>query len=154
MSAPLPRTSRGALAALLCSPLLFACVTHHHHPPAKRTVTHTRAHEPGPPPHAPAHGYRHKHRDRVGGPVVELRYDDALRIYVVVGHADHYFHAGRYYRRHDGRWVASTQLAGPWAVVEIAKLPPGLRAKHKSAKQKTPGSWKPAPPAKHKNKRW
>jgi hypothetical protein len=143
------------LAAALCAPLLGACVTHNHHHPAHSTVTHRQVYDPGPPPHAPAHGYRHKHRDRDGGVVVDLEYDKKLSVYVVLGNPGHYFHSGHYYRQKNGRWTVSPRVGGPWTVVEVVKLPPGLRGKHKQAKKtKTPGPWKTAPPAKHKKNHW
>ena len=47
----------------------------------------------GPPPHAPAHGYRHKHQHGV-----ELVYSSELGVYVVVGFPNHYFSEGHYFR--------------------------------------------------------
>ena len=43
----------------------FACVHHHYHGDEPRAVV---VHEPGPPPHAPAHGYRHHHPQYPDGP--------------------------------------------------------------------------------------
>ncbi len=86
--------------------------------------------------------------------MVDLRYDDTLRVYVVLGHPSHYFHSGRYYRQKNGLWMGSAHVGGPWTVVEVPKLPPGLRGKDKHAKKKTPGPWKKAPPAKHKKNNW
>lgn len=78
----------------------------------------------GPPPHAPAHGYRRKHRSGV-----ELVYDAGLGAYVVVGYPGVYFHDGHYYRLHDGRWHVGVELDGPWRPAPPRALPPGLRKK-------------------------
>lgn len=81
----------------------------------------------GPPPHAPAHGHRHKHRSGV-----ELIYDSGLSVYIVVGLADHYFFDGHYYRFHDSQWQTSTHISkGSWGPASRGSLPPGLRGKGK-----------------------
>jgi len=78
----------------------------------------------GPPPHAPAHGYRHKRPD--GG---ELVYKSDIGVYVVVGYPDYYFHKDKYYRLNDGSWEVSFNIKREWAPVSGKKLPPGLRNK-------------------------
>jgi hypothetical protein len=88
----------------------------------------------GPPPHAPAHGYRHKHQ---GG--VELRFDSHLDVYVVVGHTDVYFHDGWFVRIRSGIWQVSATLAGPWEPKAAEWVPPGLRKKHHAKKPKNRG---------------
>lgn len=128
----MPRARR--LAGLACGLLalalfLPACVHHHHHhrsAPAKVT----RVNRGGPPPWAPAHGYRHKHHDGV-----ELVFDAKLGVYVVLGHDHYFFHGDRFYRDHDGRWLVSAQFHGPWVSVAVTDLPSGLRVtKHKKHK--------------------
>ena len=136
-----------APAGLLGALLALGCVSHHHHAPVR--VEHAHVHQPGPPPHAPAHGYRHKHRD--GGAVVQLEYDSRIGVYVVVGRPDHYFHAGRYYRLHSARWVASAHVNGPWRITVVADLPEGLRARYERA-EKSRGRTRG--PAKLKTKGW
>ena len=85
----------------------------------------------GPPPHAPAHGYRHKHGKTV------LVYHSELRIYVVEGHDGYYFHEGAYYRSHKGKWQKSDDMKGPWKKVASSQLPGGLHAEqHAKAKSK------------------
>jgi hypothetical protein len=84
----------------------------------------------GPPPHAPAHGYRHKHRH--GG---ELVYDSGLGVYVVIDLADHYYYDNHYYRYHQGGWQVSVRMSGPWDWVEVRTLPPGLQKKTKVKKK-------------------
>jgi len=102
-------------------------------------VTHRSA-EPvvvrqaGPPPHAPAHGYRHKHQSGA-----ELRFDSDLGVYVVVGHADVYFHDGWFLRDRGGIWQVSVTLAGPWEPRPAEWVPRGLRAKHRAKKPKARG---------------
>jgi hypothetical protein len=82
----------------------------------------------GPPPHAPAHGYRHHH-----GPV-DLRFDAHLGVYVVIGHPHHFFHDGRYYRRAGDRWERCARWEkGDWKGIAGADVP-GPLAKHYSAK--------------------
>lgn len=78
----------------------------------------------GPPPHAPAHGYRHKHADGA-----ELEYRSDLGVYVVIGRPDHYYYKDRYYRLNGGSWEASVDLSGTWAPAREKKLPSGLRNK-------------------------
>ena len=78
----------------------------------------------GPPPHAPAHGHRRK---QVCG--VELVFDTGLGVYVVVGHPDHYYCDGYFYRLTEGVWAMSLRFDGGWAVRAGKPLPPGLRAK-------------------------
>ncbi len=81
-----------------------------------------RTHRTGPPPHAPAHGYRYKHRHDG----VPLRYHRDLDVYVVVGHAGHYFDGRRFYRRGYGAWEASPRFRRGWRSVYYADLPYGL----------------------------
>lgn len=79
----------------------------------------------GPPPHAPAHGYRHKHHG------VELVFDSEWGVYVVVDFPSHYYCKGHYYRLRESRWVRSVHIDGPWKSVSEKSLPPGLRNKEK-----------------------
>ncbi len=85
----------------------------------------------GPPPHAPAHGYRHKHQD--GG---ELVYKSDIGVYVVVGYPDYYYYKDRYYRLHKGSWEVSYNMRYLWAPVSQKKIPPGLRDKKMAEKGK------------------
>lgn len=80
----------------------------------------------GPPPHAPAHGYRHKHHG------VELAYDSGRGLYVVVGFPNHFYYGGHFYRYQSTRWEVSTHIAGSWKPVSGQFVPPGLRAKKKA----------------------
>jgi hypothetical protein len=76
----------------------------------------------GPPPHAPAHGYRHKHGDGV-----VLVFESSLGVYVVSGHKDLYFHKDRYYRLHKSKWQSSGHIEGPWRKSPSNKIPQGLQ---------------------------
>jgi hypothetical protein len=78
----------------------------------------------GPPPHAPAHGYRRK---QVHG--VELVFDSQLGVYVVIGHPGHYYYDGYFYRLKGGVWEMSLKIEGGWGPKSAKPLPPGLRNK-------------------------
>jgi len=92
---------------------------------------------PGPPDHAPAHGYRrkhgyhhtHGHKRPAPEPRVELQlvFDESLGVHVVVGHAGVYFHADHYYRLADSGWEWTVQLDQAWAAAPDHGVPTGLR---------------------------
>ena len=82
-----------------------------------------KKHGQGPPPHAPAHGYRHKYQG------VKLMYDSGLGVYVVIEFPDHYYYKGQYYRLKNAQWQVSGHIDGLWEPVSEESLPPGLRAK-------------------------
>ena len=79
----------------------------------------------GPPPHAPAHGYRCKHRHAHRD--VELVYDSRIKVYTVVGYADHYFLDNYYYRVTKGGWYTATAISGPWIGTTVERIPVGLK---------------------------
>lgn len=81
----------------------------------------------GPPPHAPAHGYRAKHHHH------DMVYDSRLGAYVVLGYSDHYYHDGWYFRYYDGFWQISADLGDrDWRDVDRYRIPEGLRySKHR-----------------------
>ena len=94
------------------------------------------AHGQGPPPHAPAHGYRHKHQAHGA----DLVFDSGLGVYVVVGRVGVYFDRERYYRRGDRGWEVSLSLSSGWTAFSSHELPPGLRSRTKHGKRaKHPG---------------
>jgi hypothetical protein len=105
------------LFALALAFLASGCIHHHH-------GSHGPGH--GPPPWAPAHGYRHKHHHDG----VQLVFDSGLGVYVVVGQPYHWFHHDHYYWLHDGEWHRSKHLGGPWVVADFDGVPPGLRRHH------------------------
>jgi hypothetical protein len=103
-------------------------------PPARR----------GPPPHAPAHGYRRKHPHDP----VELVYDAEVRVYVVLGREAVYWDGRRYLRCSDGGWRVSAYIDGVWAAVSSDEVPALLVARH-AAKPGKPDKRGHGPPAKH-----
>jgi hypothetical protein len=84
----------------------------------------------GPPPHAPAHGYRHKHGD------VNLVFKSDLGVYLVDGHSGYYFSKNSYYRSHEGSWQISAHFEGPWKNVSKSKLPKGLQKQNGKTEKK------------------
>ena len=78
----------------------------------------------GPPPHAPAHGYRHHHQGAA------LAFDSELGVYVVLGYSGLFYSEGRFLRAHAGSWQVSSRLGGPWSSCSFSSLPPGFRKAH------------------------
>lgn len=91
----------------------------------------------GPPPHAPAHGYRHKHHN---GP--ELVFDSGLGVYVVADLNDYFYFENYYYRLLNDHWEISLHVRGPWKPAAMAALPPGLQKKNKCKGQCKKNSYK------------
>ena len=93
-------------------------------------------HKPGPPPHAPAHGYRYKNPDGH-----ELEYDSGLGVYIVVRVPDTYFANNLYIRlSSDGRWLVSASLDRGWRPAPGNEIPHKLKehkdkSKHKKNKK-------------------
>ena len=96
---------------------LVACQHEYRERPYERRVRRRR----GPPPHAPAHGYRHRHR---GG--IDLVFDTGLGVYLVTG-TPHYFYRDYFYRYRRGIWHRSRNHNGPWRDTQGRGLPRGLR---------------------------
>ncbi|MBW7990482.1 MAG: hypothetical protein FVQ84_10760 [Planctomycetes bacterium] len=94
--------------------------------------------KPGPPPHAPAHGYRRKHQG------AELVYDSGRGIYVVIDFPNHYYFKGHYYRLGEAQWEVGVNLEGPWGFISYGELPKGLRIE-KKGKGKAKGKSKGKP---------
>jgi len=98
-------------------------------------AVHTTA-KNGPPPHAPAHGYRAKH----GG--AEMVYDSNCGIYRVTGMSGTYYCDGYFYRLEYNTWTMATRMDGRWTVVRRGKLPKAIMTmtaennsrKHKEAR--------------------
>ncbi len=96
-------------------------------------------HKKGPPPHAPAHGYRHKNQQGV-----ELQFDSGLGVYIVAEMPGIYFHNGLYMQMSDGQWRTSLNINGPWQPEVNGRVPSKLKkikGKGKS-KGKGHGKWK------------
>jgi hypothetical protein len=108
----------GLLTLLLATVLVSACVR-------SGSVSYGddhRHYDGGPPPHAPAHGYRAKHRHQ------NMVYDSRLGAYVVLGYSDHYFHNDWYFRYRDGLWQINANLSDrDWRDVDFYRVPEGLR---------------------------
>jgi hypothetical protein len=110
---------RSSLAALLLGTLLLtipACVVVDPGGPPSRS-------HGGPPPHAPAHGYRHKHHGH------DLVFDTELGVYVVVGLRDVWFLDGSYFRLSGENWEIGLDVGGPWQVAAVGAVPGRLREK-------------------------
>ena len=117
-----------ALVSLICAcgPIRSVTIGHRGHHHEASHPHHERGY--GPPPHAPAHGYRHKQK-RANGADLELVFDSEMGVYVVVDIPDRYYWDGHYLRFEDGRWSASVDLDGGWESRSDDSLPPGLRKK-------------------------
>jgi len=79
-----------------------------------------------PPAHAPAHGYRAKHKaPKVARPSggVEVIFDSERGVHVAIGFPGVIFHNGHYYREHDGHWQISLSGDGGWRVSVTSKIP-------------------------------
>ena len=141
------RISRGVVTALASLALLtLGCVAGIYPPGTTAPPKHASVKKPGPPPHAPAHGYRHKHhKHHKHG--AELVFDSGLGVYVVVALEDVFYHVGHYYRWHDARWSRSDRSDGGWKVVVVSELPAGLKSYRGPA-----GKPKKAKGHKHKHK--
>ena len=91
----------------------------------------------GPPPHAPAHGYRARHEN------CDLVYDSGIGVYTVVGHRGCYYRDSRYYRRSGNSWQISNTIRGPWRTTTISSVPNGLVAEREKSSEKS-----------HKKNKW
>ena len=100
----------------------------------------TPHHGHGPPPHAPAHGYRQHHQGAA------LAFDSKLGVYLVVGYSGHFYSDGHFLRFHGDSWQVSSSLRGPWGAYSPASLPTGLRSNHPSNAKRP--KHKAHPPAK------
>jgi hypothetical protein len=118
------------VVSIASAALLAACSSSP--PPSTAVVVAPTTHKGhGPPPHAPAHGYRHKHGDGVN-----LVYDSGLGLYLVADVTGRYYWKGNYYRHRGSQWELSVSLGGPWIAAHRSKLPPGLKKSKKAKKEK------------------
>ncbi len=99
------------LAVALMALALSSCARHPHH----------HGYHQGPPPHAPAHGYRAKHGHH------DLVYDSRLGAYLVLGYDDLYYLDDHYYRFHDGYWLYSRYFDDDWRRINYDHVPSRLR---------------------------
>jgi hypothetical protein len=92
----------------------------------------------GPPPHAPAHGYRHKHHDGH-----QLEYNTRIGVYVVVNMPETYFGNNLYIRMSsDGNWLVSTRLGKGWRPASRGEVPYQLRSYYDNNRSGHPGKHK------------
>jgi len=130
MRTPVPlRISAASLSlALVLGASLAGCFAYHHPEPQGPSVAPppaaSRGH--GPPPHAPAHGYRRKHAPDG----VELVYDAGVQVYVVMGREAVYWDGDRYLRWANGAWQASVRIDGVWVGIGSHQVPPALAARY------------------------
>ena len=120
----------GCGGVLACGPVHSVTVGKGGPPPAGPPVIR-EGHGHGPPPWAPAHGYRHKHQRAYQhlGTTVDLVFDSGLGVYVVVGIPNSYYWDGFYLRLDAGHWVRAPYLDAHWAPCPADRIPGGLRAK-------------------------
>ena len=76
----------------------------------------------GPPPHAPAWGYRCRQEK-----ALRMEFDPELGVYIVLGTPNVYFFNGFFFKLKDKIWLRARDLNGPWVEIEVEDLPPGLR---------------------------
>ena len=74
----------------------------------------------GPPPYAPAHGYRHHYHNH------DMIYDSGIRAYIIVGMPDYYYDNGFYFRYSDYGWQISGSLSDGWKVTDERRVPKKL----------------------------
>jgi hypothetical protein len=123
---------RIVIATLAAGLLALAGCVHVHEHESKNQ--HER--KGGPPPWAPAHGYRHKQ------PGPDLVFDAHIGVYVVVGHPQVYFHDGHYFRLVSSHWERCRNWEkGHWKTVDVAMVPDPL-AKHYAKKGSKHGKGK------------
>lgn len=107
----------GALGAVLLS---TGCIVVDPSGPPRAAHRH---YDSGPPPHAPAHGYRHKHRGH------DLVFNTELGVYVVVGLRDVWFLDGNYFRVMGDHFEIAVGVDGPWRVASVKAVPAPLYQK-------------------------
>ena len=92
-------------------------------PVAKQKPHKKKYQKQGPPPHAPAHGYRYKHRNGR-----QLEYDARKGAYVVLQMPETYFNNNLYIRlSKTGKWMVSKILEGGWRIAAGYEVPSLLR---------------------------
>jgi hypothetical protein len=126
------RNNISLVVIFICVCLIIASCSRHHQPLPYSSSNSKKSY--GPPPHAPAHGYRRKHQHGV-----ELVYNSGLGVYVVVGFPNHYYSEAHYFRLSGENWEISTHIKGPWIVSSVDVLPLGLKVK---GKKKAKGKYK------------
>ncbi len=130
-----------ALFVSACAPLSSVTIGRAGHP----SVHAGKERHHGPPPHAPAHGYRHKHQHH--GQDLEFVFDSSMGVYIVVGMPNRFYWNGYYLRIDGDQWYASVKLDSDWEPRGDDSLPPGMK-KHKNHPKAKHGKSKKSRPAK------
>jgi hypothetical protein len=78
----------------------------------------------GPPPHAPAHGYRYHYDD------LDLVFDTALGIYLVFGYPYYYWYDNWYYHWDGDHWHRSKHFKRGWKHIDHDHVPRKLYRKY------------------------
>jgi hypothetical protein len=98
----------------------------------------------GPPPHAPAHGYRYKHANGT-----ELVFDSGLGVYVVMDMSDVFFYNELYIRYQQDTWQVAVKLDSPWRIAKKNEVPVKLKNAKKNKHPKGHGNGKAKGHGKH-----
>lgn len=93
-------------------------------PPPHAPAYGYRHKQKGPPPHAPAHGYRRKNQDGFA-----IQFDPHIGVYILLNYPMHYYWNGIYYRKNKNRWESTKDINKKWKRVEKQKMPKGLQRK-------------------------
>lgn len=120
----------GCASLLACVPGHSVTIGHRGPGPEGPPVVHEGPGH-GPPPWAPAHGYRHKHQRAYQSreSTVDLVFDSGLGVYAVVGIPNSYYWNGMYLRISSGQWMRAPYLDAAWAPCPPDAVPSGLRTK-------------------------
>jgi len=119
----------GGAALLACGPVHSVTIGRRDPGPGPEPVIVNEGPGHGPPPWAPAHGYRHKqyraYQSHEG--TVDLVFDSGLGVYAVVGFPNYYWWNGSYLRISSGQWMTATYLDAAWAPCPDERVPSRLR---------------------------
>jgi hypothetical protein len=119
----------GSAALLACGPVHSVTVGRGEPPREAPPVVVREGGGHGPPPWAPAHGYRHKHQRAYQSrpDTVDLVFDSGMGVYVVVGVPNVYYFDGVYLRVDAGQWYRASYLDTRWSPCPAEQLPGHLR---------------------------
>jgi hypothetical protein len=122
----------GCGSLLACGPVHSVTIGRGGPPPEGPPVVVREGGDHGPPPWAPAHGYRRKHQRAYQShpDTVDMVFDSGLGVYVVVGIPNYYYWDGVYLRIDAGnRWYRAPYLDARWDPCPPDALPGYLREK-------------------------
>ncbi len=103
--------------ALLMGCVGSTAVRYDSHPHYEHSDVYYRS---GPPPYAPAHGYRHHYHNH------DMIYDSGIRAYIIVGMPDYYYDNGFYFRYSNIGWQFSGSLDDGWKATDERRVPKTL----------------------------